>query len=94
MVLTALQNKGTDGVSPPNSFYDIARALTRVNKRSQLLLPTLNREPNTLFRPIMHHVRSALCGRPFLIPSPTLGILVREKRRNTTLSTAVDSKRE
>ena len=42
----------------------------------------------------MHHVRSALCGCPCSNPSPTLGILVQEKRRNTTLSTAVDSKRE
>ena len=42
----------------------------------------------------MHHVRSPLCGRPSPNPSPTLGILVQEKRRNTTLSTAVDSKKE
>ena len=42
----------------------------------------------------MHHVRIALCGRPSPIASPTIGILVQEKRRNTTLSTAVDSKRE
>lgn len=61
MVRTALRNKGTDGVSPPNSFYDIARALTKAKKRSQLLLPTLNREPTLSSSPscIMSEVRYA-----------------------------------